>query len=268
MKKELIYLKILQVLADGILILGSFVLAYFLQVGFFFSTEFLFEEYFLVAILTVPFSLVYMFFIRAYKLSQQILSWRHFQRLGFVALEAIFVFMVLYYFTYKDFFSRRILIYAFLLILGTTFLSHLLFRKLLKNASAKEAGIYRTLIIGTNRGAENIIKKLVKEKSHFKPVAILNVHGGSKKEIEGVPIVGKMNSFEKTIQDYKVDFILQVDHSEQSLNIINYALSHNLKYLMPPELLGIFQGHQVIEEIEGMPFLKVQKEKKWWHSIW
>ena len=268
MKKELAYLKALQILVDALLILTGFVLAYFFRIGFIFSSDFPFERYVLIAALTVPLSLIFMFFIRAYKLSQQINSWRHFQRLTFVALESVFVFMLFYYFSYREFFSRLILVYAFVLILGLTFLWHLCFRWILKKASNREIGVYRTLIIGSNRPAEGIVKLLIEEKSHIKPVAVINAHGGNKKDLHGIPVVGKMNLFEKTIAEKDIDIILQVDHLEQSLNIINYALSNNIKYLMPPELLGIFQGQQMIEEIENMPFLKVQRDKKWWHSIW
>jgi len=268
MKKELIYLKVLQVVVDALLILAAFVLAYFLRIGFYFSTEFSFQNYALIALATLPITLLFMFFIRAYKLSQQIWSVRHLQRLTFVALENVFLFMILYYFTFREFFSRLILIYLFFLTLAFTYAWHLCFRWILKKASSKEMGIYRALIIGTNRPAEAIVRMLITEKSHIKPVAAINAHGGSKKMLHGVPVVGKMNLFEKTIADHDIDIIIQVDHLEQSLNIINYALANNIKYLMPPELLGIFQGHQAIEEVEGMPFLKVHKKKHWWNSIW
>lgn len=268
MKRELISLKILQIVVDALLILAAFALAYFLRIGFYFSTEFPFRDYFTVALMTLPFTILFMFFIRAYKLSQQIYSWRHVQRLVFVALENVFVFMILYYFTFREFFSRLILIYLFLLTVAFTYIWHNIFRWILKKASSKEVGVYRALIIGTNRPAEAIVRMLINEKSHIKPVAAINAHGGSKSVIAGVPVVGKMNLFEKTIADHDIDIIIQVDHLEQSLNIINYALANNLKYLMPPELLGIFQGHQIIEEVEGMPFLKVHKKKHWWHEIW
>ena len=222
----------------------------------------------LIAAITMPITLLFMFFIRAYKLSQQIMSWRHIQRLTFVALENIFVFMILYYFTFREFFSRLILIYAFVLTLAFTFIWHNIFRWIVKKASTRELGIYRALIIGNNRPAENIIRLLIDEKSHIKPVAIVSAHGGGKKMIAGVPVVGKMNLFEKAIAEHEIDIIVQADHLEQSLNIINYALSNNLKYFMPPELLGIFQGHQIIEEVEGMPFLKVHRKKHWWNGIW
>ncbi len=268
MKKELIYLKILQIVVDGILILGAFTLAYFLRVGFYFSTDFPFGKYFLVAGITLPFTLLFMFFIRAYKLSQQVVSWRHIQRLTFVALENVFLFMIIYYFTFREFFSRLILIYAFAFTLVLTYLWHIAFRWILKKASEREIGVSRTLIIGTGRPAHEIIHLLVTSKSHIKPVAAIDPHGTGKTMIHGVPVVGKMNVFEKTIADHDIDIILQTDNLEQSLNIINYALANNIKYLMPPELLGIFQGHQIVDEIEGAPFLKVQKQKKWWNSIW
>lgn len=268
MKKQLIYLKLLQVCVDAILILAAFALAYFFRIGFYFSSAFSFQNYFLIAAITTPFTLLFMFFIRAYKLSQQIFSWRHLQRLTLVALENVFLFMVLYYFTFREFFSRLILIYIFVLTLVLTYLWHLSFRWILKKASSKEVGIYRALIIGNNRPAEMIVRLLVDEKSYIKPVAALTAHGGGKKLMNGVPVIGKMNLFEKTIADHDIDIIIQVDHLEQSLNIINYALANNINYLMPPELLGIFQGHQVIEEIEGFPFLKVHKKKEWWQDIW
>jgi len=268
MKKELINLKILQIVVDALLILAAFALAYFLRIGFYFSTEFSFDSYFTVALLTLPFTILFMFFIRAYKLSQQVWSLRHIQRLTFVALENVFLFMIIYFFTYREFFSRAILVLIFILTLAFTFIWHNVFRWILKKASSKEIGVYRALIIGTNRPAEAIIKLLITEKSHIKPVAAINAHGGSKTMISGVPVVGKMNLFEKTIADHDIDIIIQVDHLEQSLNIINYALANNLKYLMPPELLGIFQGHQIIDEVEGLPFLKVHRHKKWYHDIW
>jgi FlaA1/EpsC-like NDP-sugar epimerase len=268
MKKQLICLKILQIVVDGILILSAFALAYFLRIGFFFSTDFPFSKYILIAAITMPVTLLFMFFIRAYKLNQQIVSLRHIQRLTFVALENVFVFMILYYFTFRAFFSRLILVYVFILTLILTYLWHILFRWILQKASEREIGVYRTLVIGTNRPAQEIIHILITSKSHIKPVAVIDAHGSGKTMIHGIPVVGKMNLFEKTIADHNIDAILQTDNLEQSLNIINYALANNLKYFMPPELLGIFQGHQMIEEIEGMPFLKVHKDKKWWNSIW
>lgn len=268
MKKQLIYLKVLQIVVDALLILAAFALAYFLRIGFYLSTEFSFQSYFLIALATLPFTLMFMFFIRAYKLSQQIWSWRHVQRLTFVALENVFLFMILYYFSFREFFSRLILIYLFLLTLAFVFVWHNIFRWILKKASSQEIGVYRALIIGTNRPAEAIVHLLITEKSHIKPVAAINAHGGSKKMMHGIPVVGKMNLFERTIATHNIDIIIQVDHLEQSLNIINYALANNIRYMMPPELLGIFQGHQIIEEVEGMPFLKVNKHKRWWQSIW
>ncbi|MBU0727485.1 hypothetical protein KKA95_02265 [Patescibacteria group bacterium] len=268
MKKQLIYLKLIQIFVDAILILGAFALAYFLRIGFYFSSDFPFDQFFIVALITMPITLLFMFFIRAYKLNQQIISLRHIQRLTFVALENVFVFMILYYFTYREFFSRLILIYAFVLTLTLTYTWHVLFRWILQKASQREIGIYRTLIIGGNRPAHEIIKILITNKSHIKPVAVIDPHGTSKGVIHGIPVVGKMNVFEKTIADHDIDIILQADNIEQSLNIINYALQNNIKYIMPPELLGIFQGNQTLEEVEGLPFLKVHKDKKWWQSIW
>lgn len=268
MNKELMRLKSLQIVVDGALIMVAFILAYYFRIGYFNSTDFPFHSYMSIALITTPITIAFMFFARAYKLTQQIMSVRHMQRIAFVAIENVAVFMVLYYFAYQNFFSRLILVYIFLLTFLFVYFWHRIFRWILAKSSEREVGVYRVLVIGANRPAEELIKHLLKTKSHIKPVAVIDAHGSGKSMIAGVPVVGKMNLFEKAIAQYEIDHILQVDHLEQSLNIINYALNNNLKYIMPPELLGIFQGHQQLEEIEGRPFLKVYRKKHWWDRIW
>lgn len=268
MNSTLLKLKSFQVIVDGLLILAAFALAYFLRVGFIFSTNFPFQPYATIALITTPVTLLFMGLSRTYKINQAILSFRHFQRVVFVAIENVAVFMVLYYFAYHNFFSRLILIYIFLLTTLFVYGWHLLFRKILQLASRREVGVCRTLIIGTNRSAQEIIHQLVTVRSHIKPVAILDAHGSPHKEIHGVPVLGKMDQFERVIEQYEIDQIIQVDHLEQSLNIINFALQNDINYLMPPELLGAFQGHQRIEEWEGRPFLKIHGKKTWWGNLW
>lgn len=268
MNPQLIKLKILQIAIDAVLILTAFALAYFLRIGFYFSTDFPFDKYMEIALITTPITLLFMFFARAYKLTQQINSLRHMQRIAFVAIENVAVFMVLYYFVYKNFFSRLILVYIFLLTFLFIYVWHRIFKWIMQKSAQKEVGIYRTLVVGANRPAEEIVKHLLDNKSHIKPVAIIDAFGSGKSHIHGVPVVGKMNMFEKAIAEHAIDHILQTDHLEQTLNIINYALNNNIKYIMPPELLGIFQGHHIVEEIDGQPFLKIHRNKRWWDHIW
>lgn len=266
--KELGRLKSIQIAVDAILIILAFSTSYFLRVGFYFSSDFPFDKFITIALATMPITLLFMFFARSYKLTQQIYSLRHVQRIAFVSIENVSIFIVLYYFTYQNFFSRLMLVYIFIFTFLFIYLWHLLFRWILAKSSEREIGIYRALIIGANRPAEELIQHLLITKSHIKPIAIIDAHGSKKDTISGIPIVGKMNNFEKAIAKYNIDHIIQMDNLEQTLNIVNYALNNNIKFVMPPELLGIFQGYQNVEEIEGKPFLKVHKNKKWWDKIW
>lgn len=268
MNEILTRLKIVQIIVDGGLILIAFALAYFARLGFIFSSDFPFDQYMKIALITMPVTLVFMFFARTYKLSQQINSLRHFQRIAFVAIENVAVFMVLYYFAYRNFFSRLILVYIFGFTLLLIFGWHLFFRWILQKYSEREVGVFRVLVVGANRPASALIQQLIESKSHLKPVAVVDAHGTKQTDLHGVPVVGKMNLFERAIQDFNIDTIIQTDHLEQSVNIINYALNNNLRYAMPPELLGIFQGHQTLEEVEGLPFLRVKPHPKWWDHIW
>ncbi|MBM3229939.1 hypothetical protein FJZ26_05885 [Candidatus Parvarchaeota archaeon] len=267
MKKTLIQLKILQGLGDTLLIVAAFALSYFARVGFLFSSTFPFEQYFVIALITTPITLLFMFFARTYKLSQQIFSLRHVQRLAFVALQNVAVFMVLYYFTFREFFSRLILVYIFCFTLSFLYLWHALFAWILKKSTSREVGVYRVLVVGANRPAQDIVRRLIARRSYLKPVAILDAHGTGQKDIAGIPVVGKLDRLEDSVRDLSIDHIIQADHLEQTVNILSFAMQRGLGYSMPPNLLGVFQGHHKVEEIEGQPFLQITSQRRFWDAI-
>lgn len=258
MKPFNLTLRILKIVSDYLLILASFAFAYFLRVGAMVSTEFPFWDYFMPAVwIGVPWLFV-MYFARAYSLEQNVRNFRHFQRIVFANLVGISAYIITFFFLRKFLFSRLMIVYIFMFSIFLIWLCHYIYSCIERYYYAKGVGVYRTLIIGTNREAERLIELLKKESSIHMPVAVLDAHGTKNNAIAGVPVKGKLNKFENVIEEDRIEQIIQTDNLEQVINIMNYALKHNIRYALLPSLLGAYRKRQYIDELEGVPVVRIE----------
>lgn len=251
--------KTLQVGLDFIFVMFSFCLAYFLRVGFVFSTDFPFNQFLPVALVASALTVVFAFLIKTYKEDQRVLSWHHFLRTGFSSILQTALFALIFYFFYQSLFSRLMLVYIVLLSLFFVYLGHYGFDYLMRTLYAKGmGGVVRTLLIGTNREAQKLIQFLQNNRSRYKIIAILDGYGSSLKEIEGVPIKGKLNKLEEVVKAEKIEQIIQVDNIEQVMNLLAFAQQNQLKYILVPSVLGVYHKQLQTVSIDDIyPVLSV-----------
>ncbi len=251
--------RLILVVTDYLLILGAFVLAYFIRVGWILSTDFPFSPYFKISALV---SLAWIFFFvlfRVYALHHRTDTKGHFLRIFLANVAGIASFVILFFTLRKLFFSRLIPIYTFIIATFSLILAHWLAQKIRGKLTKKGKGVSRVLIIGANRATKELIKNLQEANSKHLPVAILDAYGSSLEEINNIPIAGKLNVLEKTIEKYKVDEIIQTDNLEQTLNIINFCQQKNLAYAMLPSLLGVFHNDIEVQTLEIQPVVRLKK---------
>lgn len=258
MKPLHLRLIIAKVATDYFAIMTSFILAYFIRVGFIFSNDFPFGEYILPAVYTAPFWLLVMHYARGYKIELRAVSYRHFQRIVFVSLVGTAFFLVSFFFQQKVLFSRLIILLIASLSIVLLFISHYFHDRLARFFYARGKGTYPTLVIGTSREAQKLIKHLKKSRSVHQPVAILDGYGTKLEEIAQVPVLGKLNILEEIIQKYNIEEVLQTDNLEQTINIVNFATQNKLKYAMLPTLLGVYNHASKVEELDGLPVVRVE----------
>jgi len=253
-------LKSLQISLDFVLILASFCLAYFVRVGFIFSTDFPFRQFLPVAIVSSLLTIIFAFLIKTYKEDQKILSLHHFLRTCFSSILQTALFALFFYFFYQSIFSRLVLVYITVFSFILVYAGHFVFDKFVRFLySNGRGGIVKTLLIGTNREARKLIKFLQKNRSRNYIVAILDGYGSSLKEIEGIPVKGKLNKLEDVIKADKIEQIIQVDNLEQTMNVLNFAQKNNLQYILTPAVLGSY--HQDLESVnleDEYPILRVK----------
>ncbi len=230
----------------------------FPYVDFILSSKFSFMDYILPALYTSPLWLVVMYFANGYKVELQVKSFRHLQRIIFVCLVGIAIYIVTFFFLRMELFSRLIFVMIFMFSVLLIFNSHIVINTIAKHFYKRGIGTFPTLIIGTTREAQKLIGLLKENNSIHQPVAILDGYGTKLKEISDVPVLGKLNIFEDTIKKHKIEQIIQTDNLEQTINILNFALQNNLKYAMLPTLLGVHGKGSKVEEVEGVPVVRVE----------
>jgi len=251
-------------LTDLAVFLGAFSLAYFVRVGWIFSSDFPFNNFMMVAALAAPVWLSILVATRTFALMRKQASFRTLSYLLYAAVVATAFFALGYYFFYGLFFSRLLLLQAFVFIVVFSFAWHLVFGAFSRGLLRGDHPSYPTLIIGATREAAELIRSLNQSLSPLTPVAVLDGRGTKETSVEGVPVMGKLNKLEDVLKEYGVTHLVQCSDLEQSINLLSACRSHGITYLLLPSVLGIVERDERIESLEGRPVTVVRpSEPKW-----
>lgn len=256
-------LTLLWLLSDAAIFIGAYCLAYFLKVGWIFSTDLPFDTFLSAVLLTVLGWLFVMITMRNYALSRVQRSMRNFLYIAYACVIGMAGFTLAFYFLKATLFSRLLLLMAGALSAMGVFLWHLLFDRIQRTMLRAGSPTYPLLVIGTNREAQRLIEKLQKAKSPFTPIAILDGKGSSLKDIAGVPILGKLDKLEAVIRDKKITHLVQCDQLEQSINLVSACTNYGITYFILPSVLGIVQQRESVAALEGQQVVTVEQASKW-----
>jgi FlaA1/EpsC-like NDP-sugar epimerase len=190
--------------ADILLFIVAYVLAYFLRVGWVNSTVFTLDKYLFVTIITAIIWLMMAIFLRCFGLSRVQTSLKSLFYLAASFAAAVMVHALMYYFLYQEIFSRLLLMYEFLFSAVFITIWHIVFQRWRHRLLYKQK-TYPTLIVGVTRESKHLVKQLQQHQFPLHIVGIVDSSGVKDKEIEGVPVLGKLNIFKKTLDDYPRD---------------------------------------------------------------
>lgn len=254
-------IRFLTVIGDTLILIIGFIAAYFLRVGFIFSSDLPFAPYFVASVLSSMVWVVSLLIFRGYQMGIRLTRRRQILKILIAGIAGTGAFGFLYYFLEKAVFSRLLFFSIFILGSVLSIFWHFVAQTLEDHVIQKGIGTTRLLLIGSNRGVEALIKKLQEGRSPYVPVAILDGYGTSLKSVAGVPILGKLNILEDTISRLKIDGIIQGDNLEQTINIVQFCKQKNLQYFLLPYLLGMFQEQLQLQYLE-QPLLTSHFQKK------
>ena len=246
------------ILTDALVFLGSFALAYFLRVGFIFSSDFRFDWYAQAVVGTLPLWLGVLVFLGVFRLTRTQVSKQNIAYIVFAAVLALAFFSLTYYFLFGKFFSRLLLIYAGGFLLLGSGIWHAVFDQFQRSVLTKGSPAFPVLIIGVNREAQRLVQLLKMQRSPLTPVAAIDSRGTGGKDVAGIPVVGKLNILEETIRKFHITHLLQCADLEHTLNLLGVAKEHKLTYMLLPSVLGIVGNEEEVDMLEGQPVTVVR----------
>lgn len=256
-------LLIFWLLTDASLFVGAYVLAYFLRVGWILSSDFPFDRFLSATLLTLPLWLGALAATRMFSLTRRQASWKGALYIVSSSIIGVATFTLLYYFNFTAFFSRLLLILAFLFTSAFTFAWHMIFEHLQRLLLRRDPATFPTLIIGVTRESTALIRLLNRTRNPLKPVAILDASGAKEKEIDGVPVLGKLNKLEDTLRRFHITHLIHCSDLEHSVNFLSLCRAQGITYLLLPSVLGIIGGDERVETLEGKPVTVVRPEGGW-----
>jgi len=252
-------------LSDIALFIGAYALAYFLRVGWIFSTDFPFDHFITSASIAAPLWLMVLATTRTFHMTRNQMTLRNLAYISYAALVGLAFFSLMYFFKYTTFFSRLLLAYAFILTTALTYIWHIIYQNLQRRIFCLEPPAFPTLIIGVTRESRQLVESLIKKRNPLCPVAILDGRGAPDKEIAGIPVLGKLNKLEEVLEQKKITHLIQCSDLEQSLNLLSACRQRNITYLLLPSVLGIVERDEHVESLEGRPVTMVNSKRHWWN---
>lgn len=248
---------------DAALFAGSYLLAYFLRVGWVLSSDFPFGRFLAVTLLVLPVFLLTLTMTRTFALLRRQATLRVFAYVAYAGVVTLAFFALGYYFLYREFFSRMLLAYALPLSVLSVWGWHVLFdgvsRRLLRASPA-----YPALVIGATREAAGLIEALEKNRSPLKPVGVLDGRGTAETQIRGVPVLGRLHKLDETLDKLKITHVIQCSDLEQSINLLGACRNRGITYLLLPSVLGIVERDERIDTLEGRAVTVVRPKQAMW----
>ncbi len=254
----------LWLLADYLLFVASYVLAYFARVGWIFSSDVPFDRYVLVVALSgVPW-LVMLVTTRTFGLTRNQRTMRNVAFILYATVMGVALVTSGYFFLFQRIFSRMLILEAALFSAAATFLCHAMMGYLMRVVLRGGTPAFPTLVIGVTRETRRLLALMRERKSPLQPIGILDATGTSEKEIEGVPVLGKLNKLEDVLRGRGVTHLIQCSDLEQSINLLGACRAHGITYMLLPSVLGIIERDERVESLEGKAVTVVSPEGAWW----
>lgn len=249
---------ILWLASDLLLFVASYVLAYFVRLGWIFSSSFPIQPYLWMAIAVSPLWLFVLATTGTFRPTQSQSDRRQFFALFYANIVGSALFALGYFYVYNIFFSRLLLVEALLLSTAILRIWHLAYEGILRRSLRRDPATFPTLIVGVTRESERLVERLMTRRNPLKPVAVLDGRGTSKKHLAGVPVLGKLDKLETTLREHGITHLIQCSDLEQSLNLLSACRALNITYVLLPSVLGIVEHDERVESLEGMAVMVVR----------
>jgi len=260
-KSELLF-KIAQIPVDAIMILTSFMIAYFLRAeAGFLPVSFIIslDQYLQWMIIVIPLWLIIFAFNGLYNLRRSGLAFSEVISIFTSATVGIMLILAILFISDASFFSRLLIVYAWIISIILVLLGRFVIHALQRLLYAKNIGVHRVIIIGNNQVTESLIEQLGNKFTGFNVVGVVN--GRLKRGQQGIRLYKSLTSF---LKDRRKDFdeVVQADPTltdNQVEKLNRFCEENGFIYRFVPDLTQVRTANVEVSTIRGIPMIEVTR---------
>jgi len=181
-----------------------------------------------------------------------------------LAVSATISLMILIIFFNRDqFFSRLIIIYAWLFVAAMVVFGRLILRTGQKFLYRYGVGVRRILIVGANSVAGELIDFLNQKNDGWELVGVMDEKKQQGEKVRGeVRILGNKDKLDKINRRYRIDEVWLAEAKktdEEMIDLINYCQDNDLTFRFVPSILEVVSANVETQAMAGMPLIALKE---------
>lgn len=216
-----------------------------------------YDQYILLTLYITPLWLLVMSALHTFGLMHNQHSLQSFGRIGVAGLIASMLMIILYEYApdpvhnHAHGIDSLFMLHGLFLSTFTIWAWHIVFQRLESMAFRAGDPTFPTLVVGISHEAREMIHKLNAHQSALAPVAVLDARGSKEKDIDGVPVLGKLNKLKTVLEKEHITHVLICSNLEQSVNILEICRQKDVTCVIPAATFGLPKADETMEMMEG-----------------
>jgi len=170
--------------------------------------------------------------------------------------------IIIIFFNRDQFFSRLIIIYAWLFVCALVVGGRLILRTGQKFLYRYGVGVRRILIVGANTVASELIEVLAKNNDGWELVGVMDENKQQGEKVLGkYRVLGNRDKLAKIKKRYHVDEIWLAEAKktdEEMIDLISFCQDNDLTFRFVPSILEVVSANVETQAVAGMPLIALK----------
>lgn len=265
-KDNQVHLNRAHVVADGLIVAGSYIASYFIKFELFSKRlpggHLPMEIYFRALYFLVPAYLILYYMVQLYTPRRALRMWDEFMDVVKANVAGILGFwVILFLLKHNDFSRSMMIIFA---VLNVTFATafRIVLRKFLRYIRKKGYNLKHVLLVGYSRAAEGYISRILDNPQWGYEIAgVLDDFVPLGTNYHGVKVVGKIEQLGLYLENNNYDEItitLPLDDYDRLEELVAQCEKSGVHTKFIPDYSSLFPSNPYTEDVQGMPVINIR----------
>ena len=266
-KDNQVHLNRAHVVVDGLLVAGSYMLAYYIKFESFIGDRnpaghLPMEVYFSALYFLVPVYLFLYYLVNLYTSRRALRLWNEFVDIVQANVIGALGFVVVLFMLKQNDFSRSMIAIFFALNVFLTTFAHGMLRRFLRFIRKKGYNVKHILLVGYSRAAEGYISRIKDNPQWGYEIAgVLDDMVPIGASYQGVSVVGKIDELVNYLENSNYDEItitLSLDYYDRLEELVALCEKSGVHTKFIPDYSSLFPSSPYTEDVQGLPVINIR----------